>query len=145
MRSRTALVSAIALCVSFTAGFAQAKDCCSEGECPMNKPAKKPAAKTQGYQVTLVQSGGFAGINKTFTIDSATVSKKAQLKIAELVRATNIQKDSGIKKTTPNAADMFFYEFTVADNGKKLTATFDDGTLPQAYRDLFEYMKTMQK
>jgi hypothetical protein len=26
-----------------------------------------------------------------------------------------------------------------------LTATFDDGTLPQAYRDLFEYMKTMQK
>lgn len=146
MRSRFALVSAIALSVSLTSGFAQAKDCCAEGtECAPAKAQGKKLAKVQGYQVKVVQSGGFAGITKTYTIDSNAVSKKAQQRIAELLKATDIQQNSGTKKTTPNAADMFFYEFTVVHNGKTYTAVFDDGTLPQSYRALLDYLKTMQK
>jgi hypothetical protein len=96
------------------------------------------------YQITASQSGGIAGMHKEISIDSAKLRKPQQKHLDELVQATGILKVDSEKKVTPRAADMFFYEFKVTSEGKTHTATFDEGTLPQTYRDLREYLNEVQ-
>jgi hypothetical protein len=118
--------------------------CCAEtGGCKAGKNGKTPAAGSM-YQITVSQSGGIAGIHKELTIDSSKLKKQQQQKLADLVAATGILKVESEKKVTRGAADMFIYEFKIECCGKTHLATFDEGTLPEAYRSLRGYLNEVQ-
>ena len=89
---------------------------------------------------TYHQSGGFAAINRTYSVKLADLTKEEREKLESLIQTSGLLSIKKENKTTPGAADMFFYEFT-ALNGGEHTASFDDGTLPAPFRPLVEYAR----
>ncbi|MCC7530538.1 MAG: hypothetical protein IT342_18585 [Candidatus Melainabacteria bacterium] len=89
---------------------------------------------------TYQQSGGFAGINRSYSVKLADLSNEERDKLAKLIESSGLLSMNNERKTTPGAADMFFYEFT-AVNGAEHKAAYDDGQLPQAFRPLVEYAR----
>ncbi len=89
---------------------------------------------------TYHQSGGFAAINKNYEVKLADLSKEEREKLEGLIAASGLLSIKKENKTTGGAADMFFYEFT-AVNGGEHHASYDDGTLPQAFRPLVDYVR----
>jgi hypothetical protein len=43
-------------------------------------------------------------------------------------------------KTTPGAADLFFYEFEIEDGTRTIDVTFDDMSLPESVRPLLKFL-----
>ena len=89
---------------------------------------------------TYHQSGGFAAINRAYEVKLADLSKEDREKLEGLIAASGLLSMKNERKTTPGAADMFFYEFT-AVNGREHRASYDDGTLPEAFRPLVDYVR----
>ncbi len=89
---------------------------------------------------TYQQSGGFAGINRGYSVKLADLSNEESDKLAKLIESSGLLSMKNERKTTPGAADMFFYEFS-AVNGGEHKATYDDGQLPEAFRPLVEYAR----
>lgn len=89
---------------------------------------------------TYQQSGGFAGINRSYSVKMADLEKEDRVKLEKLIEGSGLLSMKNEKKTTPGAADMFFYEFS-AVNGGEHKATFDDGSLPEAFRPLVEHVR----
>ena len=89
---------------------------------------------------TYQQSGGFAGINRSYCVKLADLSKEDREKLEKLIAESGLLSMKNESKTTPGAADMFFYEFSVV-NGGEHKATFDDGSLPEAFRPLLEHVR----
>lgn len=93
---------------------------------------------------TYSQSGGFAGINRSYSVNLADLEKDDREKLEKLIQGSGLLSMKNEKKTTPGAADMFFYEFT-AVNGGEHKATYDDGQLPDAFRPLVNYVRERAK
>jgi len=87
---------------------------------------------------TYHQSGGFAAISRTYTVKLADMGKEEREKLEQLISSSGLLSMDKEKKTTPGAADMFFYEFT-AVNGGEHNAGYDDGQLPDRFRPLLEF------
>lgn len=107
--------------------------------CPKNENA---ASKNDSavYRVSFTKSGGIAGVHKSYTLESNKLEKAEQATLSDLLQKSGILSISSVTKTTRGAADMFQYQLTVEHKGKTHTASYDDGTLPQAYRPLFDYV-----
>mgnify|MGYP000122276864 CR=1 FL=1 len=105
-------------------------------------PGGPKTKKTHGgvYGITITKSGGIAGINETFTLDSNKLAKPLKGDLQSLVSNTGILDVGSVTKTQPNAADLFFYEFKVDYKGKLHSATYDDMTLPEQYRTLLGFV-----
>ncbi len=111
------------------------------------KQAKTPQKTCQSHKqmekitsFTYQQSGGFAGISRSYSVKLAELSSEEREKLAKLIESSGLLSKKNEKKTTPGAADMFFYEFS-AVNGGEHKATYDDGQLPEAFRPLVDYAR----
>ncbi|HIA54285.1 MAG TPA: hypothetical protein EYN91_19715 [Candidatus Melainabacteria bacterium] len=90
------------------------------------------------------QSGGFAAINRGYSVKLAELSKEEAEKLASLIQSSGLLKMKNERKTTAGAADMFFYEFSASDGGEH-KATFDDGSLPESFRPLLDFVRDKAK
>lgn len=89
-------------------------------------------------KITLTKSGGFAGINRVYQVDSAKLSNEQSKKLSELLSSSKILDLNS--KTTQGAADLFFYEFEI-DDGKSISSVhFDDMSLPELVRPLLSFL-----
>lgn len=86
------------------------------------------------------QSGGFAAINRVYSVKLAELSKEEAEKLASLIQSSGLLKVKNERKTTAGAADMFFYEFRASSDGEH-RATFDDGSLPDSFRPLLDFVR----
>lgn len=93
---------------------------------------------------TYHQSGGFAAINRGYSVKIADLGKDEADKLTSLIESSGLLKMKNERKTTPGAADMFFYEFS-ASNGGEHKATFDDGSLPDSFRPLLDFVRDKAK
>lgn len=109
---------------------------------PVESKQKNKMDKLKSYSYH--QSGGFAAVNRGFSVSFADLSKEDQEKLGKLISESGLLKLKDEKKTTKGAADMFFYEF-VANDGKEHKAVFDDGQLPEAFRPLVEFSQEHAK
>lgn len=111
------------------------------------KQAKTPHKTCQSHKqmdkitsFTYQQSGGFAGLNRSYSVKMADLSNEEREKLAMLIEGSGLLSMKNERKTTPGAADMFFYEFT-AVNGGEHKASYDDGQLPEAFRPLVAHVR----
>lgn len=104
--------------------------------CQTDKQKNKQMEKISSFNYH--QSGGFAAINRTYSVKLADLSKEDRENLEKLIVGSGLLAIKKEKKTTPGAADMFFYEFS-ASNGCEHSATYDDGQLPDAFRPLVEF------
>lgn len=94
-------------------------------------------------KITLTKSGGFAGINRVYLVDSAKLSEEQSKELSQLLSSSKILDLQS--KTTRGAADLFFYEFKV-DDGKSVSSVhFDDMSLPESVRPLLSFLLEANK
>lgn len=103
------------------------------------KIAQQPDAKVETFFYR--QSGGFAGINKSYEVKLADVSEEQRKQLLKLIKDSGLLEISNVYKKTQGAADMFFYEFVAVDSKGEHKAAYDDGTLPERFRPLVEFVR----
>lgn len=87
------------------------------------------------------QSGGFMGADRRYEVKLSELDARAQEQLKTLIGDSGLLKMKGEQKMTQGAADMFVYQFRANSGNKIFSATFDDGTLPDSYRPLVDYLR----
>lgn len=119
--------------------------CCQKDKkCSDTNEKKNDKKMDKITSFTYHQTGGFAGISRGYSIKLADLEKAEAEKLSSLIESSGLLKLKEERKTTPGAADMFFYEFS-ASNGGEHKATFDDGSLPESFRPLLEFVREKAK
>ncbi|MGH9548679.1 MAG: protealysin inhibitor emfourin [Terriglobales bacterium] len=110
------------------------------GDCEDKKQVDERA---KAMIVRYEKTGGFVATHKTCCIDSSKLDASEREKLHALVSESGIEavKDK-LKQTNQGAADVFYYDIRVEDNGKTHEVFFDDSTLPAKYRPLVTYLNS---
>lgn len=161
----TLIVSGITSLVMAAPGLAGDTEKCSKGADDCCKASNKTgAAKTSSRaehdkakderqakkveqrmdkvsQFTFHQTGGFMGVNKQYDVKLAELKETDRTQLEQLIEKSGLLKAGGKERFTKGAADMFVYSFTAVEGDRTVSITFDDGTLPESYRDLVSFTK----
>src|SRR5262245_48608878 len=103
-----------------------------------------PPVLEEGWSVRMIQSGGFAGVNRAVEVlsdGSYSVYKQAgaeaikgQLTEAELLQLQELITNLEIAVARPDSmcADCFEYDLEINSGGRKMNVKLDDITLPDS-------------
>lgn len=114
---------------------AEAKGWCGRGSAKSSSKADHAV-----YRISFTKSGGIAGVHKAYLLESNKLDKAEQATLSNLLQKSGILGITLVQISTKGAADMFYYQLTVEHKGKTHSASYDDGTIPQAYRPLLDYV-----
>jgi hypothetical protein len=91
-------------------------------------------------RISFQRTGGFAGITKNKTVDTATLSPNEADVLPRLVEAADLFKlPEQITSANPQS-DRFQYKLTVEDQGKQHTVTVSESAMPGTLRPLIEWL-----
>ncbi|MDZ8023627.1 MAG: hypothetical protein RMX97_02865 [Nostoc sp. DedQUE11] len=94
-------------------------------------------------RISFERTGGFAGISKKTTVDTAELPANEANTLPQLVEAADLFRLPE-RITSPNPqSDRFQYKLTVEDNGKEHTVTVSEAALPGTLRPLIEWLQMM--
>ncbi|MEA5507811.1 protealysin inhibitor emfourin [Halotia wernerae UHCC 0503] len=91
-------------------------------------------------RISFERTGGFAGISKRTTLDTATLPPKEANELPRLVEAANLFNLPVQITSSHPQSDRFQYKLTVEDNGKQHTVTVSETALPGTLRPLIEWL-----
>lgn len=90
-------------------------------------------------RVIIERHGGFAGIAKATTLDTATLSQTDRAKMQSLIEETGCSSPRELSDQPPGKPDRFQYTITIiADDGASQTCQFDEEGLPHGVRGLID-------
>jgi hypothetical protein len=89
-------------------------------------------------KIRYVQSGGFAGLIRGCTIDSAALAPPAAALMNRLVKATPLAKLKTAR--TQGVADLLLHDFAIETDAGTLHLSFDDLTLPKVLKPLVAFL-----
>ncbi|MBW4673062.1 MAG: hypothetical protein KME52_03155 [Desmonostoc geniculatum HA4340-LM1] len=97
-------------------------------------------------RISFERTGGFAGISKKTTVETAELPANEANTLKRLVEAADLFRLPE-QITSPNPqSDRFQYKLTVEDNGRQHTVTVSEAALPGTLRPLIEWLQnTAQK
>ena len=90
-------------------------------------------------KMNFVQSGGFLGMVKGCEIDTETLPADEAKKLEGLVQASGISASSEL--VSDSGRDLQQYEISIEEGASKISAVFDDETLPQSAKPLVGYLR----
>jgi hypothetical protein len=91
-------------------------------------------------RISFERTGGFAGISKKKTFDTATLPPNEAQELLRLVEAADLfELPEQITSFNPQS-DRFQYKVTVEDNGTQHTVTLSEVALPGTLRPLIEWL-----
>ncbi len=85
------------------------------------------------------QSGGYAGLRMGCEMDTDSLPPQEADRLTALVETSGIRQATS--QRTPNAADLFNYEFTIETREGTHQVSFDDMSLPERVRPLLDYLR----
>src|SRR5262249_2081518 len=91
-------------------------------------------------RISLVRSGGVAGIRREVRVDTAHLTPRAAEELARSVGQAGAPPTSP-PATSRRAPDRFRYTLAVEDGEKKCAWTFDEEKPPEALRPLVEAVR----
>lgn len=92
-------------------------------------------------RITLEQSGGFAGLLITKTIDTQDLSPAEAQQIEDLVKASNFFQLTSIEDASPQP-DRFNYTLSVERNGRTHSIDVSETNMPERVRLIIEWMRS---
>ena len=95
-------------------------------------------------RVTLEQSGGFAGLLLTKTIDTQTLSPTEAEELERLVKESDFFRLTSIVEASPQP-DRFSYTLSVEREGQTHSINVSETNLPKAVRSLVEWVQARSK
>ncbi|HEY6929445.1 MAG TPA: protealysin inhibitor emfourin [Thermoanaerobaculia bacterium] len=89
-------------------------------------------------KISLVRTGGVAGMRREATIDTAHLGPRDSEEIHRLV--TEAADEPALAKTSgrPSGADRFHYTLTIEDGGRRRALTFEEERTPERLRPLLD-------
>ena len=94
--------------------------------------------------IRLERSGGFAGMRKSYAIDTESLPQEEAGKLHELVNAADFFNLPAKFPAPKRGADYFQYRMTVEMEGKKHTVDVSDPEVPDKLRPLIQLIRSMQ-
>ena len=91
-------------------------------------------------RISFERTGGFAGMTKTKTVDTASMPTNEANQLPQLLSAANFFNLPTNITSDPTVPDRFQYTLTVEDEGKKHTITVSEAALPVTLRPLIEWV-----
>src|SRR5262245_52221285 len=89
-------------------------------------------------RISLVRTGGVAGMRREATIDTAHLGPSDSEEIHRLVRAATDDQGPETSPTSPGGPDRFRYTLTIEDRGRRHALTFEEARTPERLRPLLE-------
>ena len=87
-------------------------------------------------RITVVRSGGFAGITRTYHLDSADLSPADAGAVHDLAHEVVHGSRSAAKSAGPPSSDSFQYDLEIDDAGTVHRSTVDESPSPSAALEL---------
>lgn len=91
-------------------------------------------------RISFERTGGFAGISKTKTVDTASLEANEANQLPQLLEVANFFNLPANITASPTQPDRFQFRLTVEDEGKKHTVTVSEAALPGTLRPLIEWL-----
>ncbi|MBD2447601.1 hypothetical protein H6G76_10540 [Nostoc sp. FACHB-152] len=91
-------------------------------------------------QITLERTGGFAGITRKKTFDTAILPVNEANDVLRLATAADLFNLPDQIPSPHPQSDRFQYKLTVEDNGKQHTIIVSEAGLPGTLRPLIEWL-----
>ncbi len=91
-------------------------------------------------RVTLEQSGGFAGLMITKTIDTHDLSPTEAQQLEQWVKDSNFFQLTSIVEASPQS-DRFGYVLSVEENGRSHSIEMSETNVPEKVRLLIEWVQ----
>ncbi|MDZ7958069.1 MAG: hypothetical protein RMY34_09225 [Aulosira sp. DedQUE10] len=96
-------------------------------------------------RISFERTGGFAGISKKTTVDTANLPANEANELPRLVEAADLfNLPEKITSANPQA-DRFQYKLTVEDQGKQHTVIVSEAALPGTLRPLIEWLNQVAR
>ena len=92
-----------------------------------------------GVKVTFAQSGGFAGLIRQCTLDTATMTPDEGRRLEQLVRQSGLS--TAVEELSRGHRDLEQYEIQIDDGRRSISVVYDSATLPQSVKQLVGYLK----
>jgi hypothetical protein len=89
-------------------------------------------------KISYRKTGGFAGISKGVDIVVSSLSAEEQQQLQKLFDEANLPKHQ--EKTTPGAADVFYYWIEATAAKGTYEVKYDDVSLPGSVRPLVQFL-----
>ncbi len=87
-------------------------------------------------KITLVRTGGVAGIRRAVQIDTEALDSVRARELERLVAAANLHRLPEPTTSTRSRPDRLRYKLTVQQGSRKQTVTFDEHRIPEAVKPL---------
>ncbi|MGH9366687.1 MAG: protealysin inhibitor emfourin [Thermoanaerobaculia bacterium] len=98
------------------------------------RPRTRGAGATR--RVTLVRTGGFAGIRRQATIDTGDLPPKEAAALLQCIEGLRLAGSEGRGAKGGGQPDRFCYTLTLEDGGSSSTVSFREGEEPPGLRPL---------
>jgi hypothetical protein len=89
-------------------------------------------------QITFSQSGGFVGLPRGCTIDTATLPPAERERLESLVAASGL--DASWERSDPAGRDRRRYDIAIEAAGRTVRVCCDDGCLPESAKPLVAFL-----
>jgi len=91
------------------------------------------------------RSGGFAGITRSFIIDSDALPQEKANELKSLASNEEIKKLPSNMKARSRGADRYQYRIDIEDENHKHTIDVDEGSVPEPVAPLLEWLNEYSK
>lgn len=92
-------------------------------------------------RVTLEQSGGFAGLMITKTINTQDLSPSEAQQLEEMVRESNFFQLNSISEAFPQP-DRFGYTLSIEMEGRTHSIDISETNMPESVKPIVEWIQT---
>jgi hypothetical protein len=100
--------------------------------------AKRAPKDMELQKISYRKSGGFAGISKGVDITVSSLKIDEQRELQQLFEEANLKKHD--ERTTPGAADVFYYWISATTPKGTYEVKYDDVSLPGSVRPLVRFL-----
>ncbi len=97
-------------------------------------------------KISIQRSGGFAGINRSYIVDTDTLTPDVTRKIKKMVQDGRLfELRSPPPTITKGSADYYSYSVTLDDNGKEHTVNCNQFNVRKELKLLIDYLENIVK
>jgi hypothetical protein len=94
-------------------------------------------------RISFERSGGFAGITRTKTIDTATLPPNESNQVSQLIQSAGFFELPQTITSDTRGSDRFQYTLTVENNGQQHTITVGESALSGDLKSLIECLNNV--
>ena len=98
-------------------------------------------------KITIRRSGGFGGtlLNKTFEVQTDSLPGRAADEVQKTLEALPADAPLAKAERTKGGSDMFQYEVTIEGSEGPVVISFDDGSVPEAFKPVWNILRPLMK